>query len=199
MPCTLIWNPNQLFMPVCSLSCSLNAQDWAPLMGDSAGRDEKGKETVHGHMETNVSGSEPPSCYLGLEKLCLAGIGRLRWTTCSDVISSVPELFSRGLSCIYSFVLLVFGVYHKERLMGRDITKWKGASLFAVSSRVVDLLEKSLHPWHSRWWGDISWVTHTWTCERHEALEWELRGFAPREWVLVVESVRLGVFFSFQF
>lgn len=43
-----------------------------------AGRDEKGKETVHGHMETKMycdQSHRHVTC--GLEKLCLAGIGRL--------------------------------------------------------------------------------------------------------------------------
>ena len=46
-------------------------------------------------------------------------------TYCSDVIFLSLNYSPGAFLAYYSFVLLVFGVYHKERLMGTDISKVK--------------------------------------------------------------------------
>lgn len=62
-----------------------------------AGRDEKGKETVHGHMETKMycdQSHRHVTC--GLEKLCLAGIGRLEMWPTAQMSSSCPWIILQG-------------------------------------------------------------------------------------------------------
>ena len=67
-------------------------------------------------------------------------------TYCSDVIFLSLNYSPGAFLAYYSFVLLVFGVYHKERLMGTDISKvkrsfsaqaWKPGSQHAGEKRGV--------------------------------------------------------------
>lgn len=46
-------------------------------------------------------------------------------TYCSDVIFLSLNYSPGAFLAYYSFVLLVFGIYHKERLMGTDISEVK--------------------------------------------------------------------------
>lgn len=204
-PCfaLLIWNPQ----PAVYASVACTAVHWTHrtghLLNDARWPWWEGQgDSSRSHGDKNVLWSEPPSCYLWTWEALLSWHWETRDVTyCSDVIFLSLNYSPGAFLAYYSFVLLVFGVYHKERLMGRDISKvkrsfsvcgqWRGGwDLFSRNLSILGTVadgETSLgHPHlnlrEERW---ESWV--------------EPRGFAPREWVLVVESGRLGVFFSFQF
>ena len=164
-----------------------------------AGRDERGRETAHGHMETKtycVKSHHHITC--GLQKLCRAGIGRLEmWLTAQKLSSSLN--YSPGaFLAYYSFVLLVFGITRgktdgtrhdqseKELFCLRSGAGWAGL-----------VLQKSLHPWHSHRWGDISGSPTPEPTKGKMRILSGTEGFCP-ERVSPGGWVRKAVFFFFQ-
>ena len=160
-------------------------------------------DSSRSHGDRNGLRSKPPSYYLWTSE-ALHSWRREAWdvTYCSDVIFLSLNYSPGAFLAYYSFVLLVFGVYHKERLMGTDISKVKRS--FSVCGQGQGgwvLFLRNLSTLGTVADGETS-LGHPHLNLREERWEsWVNWGVLPREsesWWLSQEGW-LFFFFSFQF